>query len=194
MNEENLPVISDRPRQDLTIQAQSVKKQDLIKYWDREYINSRLDKIPDHKAKMLFTFLWRSGVRISEAVGLRKENIDFDNHTITIRWMKSRRYNKRVVPIHPHLLEILQLYTASLRSNQRVFPISRVRAWQLSRQYFNGSPHQFRHSFAVNWLRCGGELVTLSRILGHSKIQTTMEYLKIVPIDQGKELLKIDFS
>jgi len=57
----------------------------------------------------------------------------------------------------------------------------------------NGHPHQFRHSFAVNWLRCGGELVVLSRMLGHSNIQSTMEYLKIVPLDVGKELLKIQF-
>jgi len=51
-----------------------------------------------------------------------------------------------------------------------------------------------RHSFAVNWLRCGGEIDVLHRILGHSKIQTTMEYLKIVPRDQGKALMGIDFG
>lgn len=58
----------------------------------------------------------------------------------------------------------------------------------------NGHPHQFRHSFAVNWLRNNGDIIILHRILGHTKIQTTMEYLKIVPTDQGKELLKINFD
>lgn len=72
--------------------------------------------------------------------------------------------------------------------------MTRQRAWQLTQKYLGGHPHQLRHSFAVNWLRSGGEIVVLHRMLGHSKVQTTMEYLKIVPTDQGKELLKIQFD
>ena len=80
-----------------------------------------------------------------------------------------------------------------MKSEDIVFPISRQRAWKISRRYLGGSPHTVRHSFAVNWLRHGGDIVILKNILGHSKIETTMEYLKIVPIDQGKELLKVRF-
>ena len=58
---------------------------------------------------------------------------------------------------------------------------------------FDDSPHRFRNSFAVHWLRCGGRLEVLSQMLGHSDIKTTMIYLKIVPVDQGKELLKVRF-
>lgn len=178
--------------QDLTNQAQSVKL-DLPKYWDKVYINQRISQCPNQQYKMLLTFLWYSGIRITEAVNLRKQDIDFQKFMMVVKWLKSRKYKQRVVPLHPEIKTLLELYTSPMKADDRVFPITRQRAWQITRQYLNGHPHQLRHSFAVNWLLCGGDIVILHRILGHSKIQTTMEYLKIVPIDQGKELMKINF-
>ena len=184
--------IQNLNRQDLTISSGMVKK-DIPKYWDRDFINSKISEITNPKHQMFFRFIWMSGVRITEAISLTKENIDFENYVMTLKWLKSRKYLNRICPMHPHLRDMLQMYTAPFKSVDKIFNFSRQRGWQLSKKYFNGNPHQFRHSFAVNWLRNDGDLVTLHRILGHSKIQTTMEYLKIVPIDQGKELLKIQF-
>lgn len=178
--------------QDLT-KTNIISKQQITKYWDRDYIDSHIENIENLSHQMLMRFLWMSGVRISEAINLRKSDIDFMNYVMTVKWLKSRKYQYRVVPIHPRLKDILQIYIASMKSEDLVFNISRQRAWQLCKKYMKGNPHRFRHSFAVNWLRCGGDLVVLHKILGHSKIQTTMEYLKIVPIDQGKELIKIIF-
>lgn len=95
--------------------------------------------------------------------------------------------------MHPMLRDILQLYSAPAKQEDRIFPISRQRAWQIVKKYMDGNPHKLRHSFAVNWLRSGRDLVILHRMLGHTKVQTTMEYLKIVPIDQGKELMQVEF-
>jgi len=180
-------------KQDLTKTAQKVNLKDLPKYWDKDYINARINDIDTTKYKVFFKFLWMSGVRVTEAVSLTKNNIDFTNYVMTVKWLKSRKYLYRNVPIHPVLKDILQVYSGSMAWDERLFPWSRQWAWDLSQKYFKGHPHQCRHSFAVNWLRCGGDPITLHRILGHSKMQTTMEYLKIVPIDQGKELLKVQF-
>lgn len=179
-------------KQNLTNSYQKVKL-DIPKYWDRDYINNTLNNIKNHQHKMLLMFLWRSGVRVTEAINLTKEKIDFDNYLITVRWLKSRKYHERVLPMHPELRNLLQLYTATMKHDEKVFPLSRQRVWQLTKKHFNGHPHQFRHSFAVNWLFCKGDVYILNRILGHSKIQTTLRYLMIVPIDQGKELMKIQF-
>ena len=178
--------------QDLTIRNENVKS-DLRKYWDRDYINNCINQIKNKSHKMLIKFLWITGVRITEALNVRKRDIDFDSFLITVRWLKSRKYYNRVLPMHPILKDVLELFVASLKADDLVFPISRQRAYQLTIKYLNGSPHQLRHSFAVNWLKCGGDIVILHRMLGHAKIQTTMEYLKIVPVDQGKELIKINF-
>ena len=178
--------------QDLTIRASPVKLE-LPKYWDKKYINQKIQEVKNHQHKMLLIFLWYSGVRITEAVSLKKQDIDFENYTMTLRWLKSRKYLHRISPLHPELRNTLEMYTATIKAEDRVFPMTRQRAWQLTKKYLDGHPHQLRHSFAVNWLRCGGDIVILHRILGHSKIQTTMEYLKIVPNDLGKELIKISF-
>lgn len=188
-----MEIISNPKTQDLTETARKVKR-DFAKYWDREYINERIDAIQDQTHQMLLRFLWMSGVRITEAVSLTKNEIDFQHYMMNVKWLKSRKYLRRNVPIHPTLRNILLVYTAPMKADQRLFPITRQRAWQLTKKYLNGHPHQLRHSFAVNWLRCGGDLVQLHRILGHSKLQTTMEYLKIVPIDQAKELSKVTFT
>jgi len=45
------------------------------------------------------------------------------------------------------------------------------------------SPHTFRHLFAVEYLRGGGDLVSLQRILGHSKLSVTETYLRFVAGD-----------
>jgi len=186
-------VIADNPRTThLTTTAQSVKS-DIRLYWEKDFINQTINAVSNASHSMLFRFLWMSGVRITEAINLKKGDVDFQHYTMILKWLKSRKYKRRVAPIHPNLLSILQVYSASMKQDDKIFPISRQRAWQLTKKYFNGHPHQFRHSFAVNWLRCDGDLITLHRILGHAKIQTTMEYLKIVPIDQGKELIKVSF-
>jgi len=187
--EKKIIVLEER---NLTKTSQSVKR-DLAKYWDKEYINRNIDTIQNPRHQMLLRFLWMSGVRITEAVNLTKGEIDFQHYTIKVKWLKSRKYHSRNVPLHPQLRNMLQVYTASMKESERVFPITRQRAWQVTKKYLKGHPHQLRHSFAVNWLRCSGDVIILHRVLGHSKIQTTMEYLKIVPIDQGKELMKITF-
>jgi integrase/recombinase XerD len=45
------------------------------------------------------------------------------------------------------------------------------------------SPHTLRHTFAVSYLRAGGNLFYLSKILGHSSVTTTQKYLQSVGVD-----------
>jgi integrase len=191
MEKDNEIIVLDK--KDLTNHIHNVNKQELRKYWDNVELTSMIDVISNPEHRMLIQFLWMSALRISEAVSLSKADLDFKNYTIKAKWLKNRKHFERIVPMHPKLRDLLMLFTAAKNNPDKIFPISRQRAWQLCQKYLNGHPHQLRHSFAVHWLRSGGDIVTLHRILGHSKIQTTMEYLKIVPVDQGKELLKIQF-
>lgn len=190
--ENELEVIDVQPKY-LTKTIGNVKRGSR-KYMYPEQINRVLDCMPAGMHRMLCTFLWKTGVRITEALSIRKKDIDFKNMVITIRWLKSRRYIERNIPMHPTLKEALYYYVSPLNLNDRLFDISRQRAHQITTKWFGHSPHSFRHSFAVNWLRCHGDVTILSRYLGHARLQETVEYLKIVPIDQGKELLKIHFD
>jgi integrase len=190
INKGELQIIQEE--KNLTINVENVKHQ-ARKYMTPEVIRGCLDSMPPGQSRMLCTFLWKTGVRISEALSITKRDIDCRNMVIRIRWLKSRKYVERNIPMHPSLQDSLAFYTGALNMEDRLFPISRQRAHQVTSKYFGKSPHVFRHSFAVNWIRCGGDLVILSRYMGHARVQETMEYLKIVPIDQGKELIKIQF-
>jgi integrase len=184
--------IVDPITSDLT-KLNSKVKSNIPKYWDKDFINSKVDLIQNITHKTLFFFLWRTGVRISEALSVRKKDINMDNYTVEIRWLKNRRYESRNIPLHPELRNILGYYITTMKAEDKIFPFSRQRADQLAKKYFEGNCHKFRHSFAVNWLICKGDIVTLHRILGHANIKTTMEYLKIIPTDQKQELEKIIF-
>jgi integrase len=188
----NNQIIDISNTRDLTETQQKVKS-DLPQYWTREEVHAILDTVKDASHRMLFTYLWMTGNRVTEALSIKRRDLDFENYLITIRWLKNRKYNARNIPMHPNLKQLLMLYCSTMKYDDKVFDISRQRAWQLCQKYANANPHKFRHSFAVNWLKCGGSLVILSQILGHSDIRITMEYLRIVPIEQGQELLKVSF-
>lgn len=190
INETGLTVI--RPSQDLTISGRKVKTE-LPKYWTREYVQEKIELIENVRHKMLVRFLWMTGTRITEAVSLRKKDIDFNQYLMTIRWLKNRKYQTRVIPLHPTLRNILEVYTAKMKSEDLIFPFTRQRAWQVTERLLGGNPHRLRHSFAVNWLRSGGEITILRRMMGHARLESTLIYLQIVPVDQGKELLKVVF-
>lgn len=180
--------------ENLTNTIHTESKKNLIPYWDKEYINNCINKINKSADRVLIITLWYSGIRITECINLTKKDIDFVNYMMKVKWLKSRKYKERILPIHPRLKDILQVYTATLNLEDRIFPFTRQRAYQITKKWLGGNPHKLRHSFAVNWLRSKGELIILHKILGHSRVQTTMEYLKIVPIEQGKELMKISFE
>lgn len=168
-------------------------KKEMLKYLDKEAIAEGIDRIHDSQEKMFITFLWMSGVRVTEAINIKRGDLDFQNKTIRIRWLKSRKYTERNIPIHSTLVLMLGIYTGAMNREDRIFSFTRQRAFQITQKWFKVSPHCFRHSFAVNYLRSGGNIVNLSRLLGHARIQTTMEYLKIVPSDLAKELEGIKF-
>jgi integrase/recombinase XerD len=190
INKQDVIIID--PKKNLTFRAESVKREN-AKYLKKDEINFKINQIQNPEHRMLCVFLWMSGVRITEAITLKKKDIDFTEEMMSVKWQKSKKYKKRIVPIHRNLLQMLRIYTASKNLEDLVFPISRQRAFQITKKHMNISPHQLRHSFAVNWLICKGDIVTLHRILGHANIKTTMEYLKIIPTDQKQELEKIIF-
>ena len=170
-----------------------VGRAEMKPYFDKDFIRHRLEMIENPRDKFFCLFLFMSGVRVSEAINIKKKDIDTKNRTMRVQWLKSRKYLERNVPIHSQLASMLEIYTGKLNQDEKVFGFSRQQAWNITKKHFGSHPHIFRHSFAVNYLREQGRIENLSRILGHTNIKTTMEYLKIVPADLGKELETIKF-
>lgn len=148
-----------------------------------------------------------TGLRISEAIGLRVADIDFNEGVLTIRESKYRL--TRLVPVHRSTLAALRRYhTRRLRLwphashfmvSDRGMPLPRSTVHHIFRQLAgfivptsNRSTariHDLRHTFACRVIerwerttrRAAGRIAVLSRYLGHARVTDTYWYLSATP-------------
>jgi len=171
-------------------------KQELVKYIEWDIIKTKLNAINDPKVKILIMTLAYTGLRVSEVINIQKQDINFNDGFMEVKHLKSRKYERRIIPIRQELNMALLMSSQYLKLPDRVFPYTRQYVHQLTMKYFDTNPHSFRHSFAVHFLRTSKNplsLEILRQLLGHSNINTTMEYLKIVPMQVKKALDDVTF-
>jgi integrase/recombinase XerD len=154
-------------------------------------LNHKTRSKSQSRIQHLAILLLDTGLRIAEALALRASDVDLDNHLIRVQG-KGRK--ERLVPFSIGGRKVLYKLcrnggylfptpqgTLSIRNAERDLTKLCVRA------VIKGvrcSPHTLRHSFAVHYLRNGGNLEYLRRILGHSSILVTQRYLQsIQPTD-----------
>jgi site-specific recombinase XerD len=142
------------------------------------------------RAHLLASMILDCGLRISEALTLTWEQVDLDNLCLRVRGKGSK---ERIVPISMELRRLLfrwrQKQRGSLVVSTRCGTRMSVRNVQRDLKALFGrvgitgvrcSPHTLRHTFAICYLRNGGNLFYLSRILGHTSVKTTERYLQSV--------------
>ncbi len=141
----------------------------------------------------LICLLLDTGLRIDEALSLTPKQIDFDNMVIRV---KGKGNKERLVPMSLELRKILFRFLKNVdppalvfttrsggKLNQRhVLGEFKLWATHLGITGVRVSPHTCRHTFAVNYIRRGGNLEYLRRILGHTSIETTQKYLESLGI------------
>lgn len=133
--------------------------------------------------KALVTLLVDTGVRIGEAAGLRWR--DVSTETILV----SGKTGPREIPISAETRVAmlgLELPWRGARGDLTLNGLQQVVQRCFERAGLSGrgcGPHTLRHSFATSWLRAGGDLHRLQRILGHARLQTTQGYLHLVVDD-----------
>lgn len=133
----------------------------------------------------------RYGLRIAEALALPKSDIDLTNLLIDVKLGKGRKQRK--VPCTLELRRRLYLYlrgvdgqyvfTTRLGSPLTIRNAQRDIANLCRRTGISGvraSAHTLRHSMATFYLKSGGNLEYLRRILGHSSILVTQRYLQSI--------------
>lgn len=128
-------------------------------------------------------FLLHTGARWGETRDLRWADLDLDQGEVRFRATTAKQGKERRVPLHPDATDALRLLP---RLGEWVFMWERVRRGDLGRLQFNGragsvyawgsfGPHVFRHTFATWKLRAGVPITLVSRWLGHSSIQMTVD-------------------
>ncbi|MDD4239500.1 MAG: tyrosine-type recombinase/integrase [Desulfotomaculaceae bacterium] len=157
------------------------------------------------RERLLFTMLLETGMRISEALGIQIENIDFTQgqEFVIIRGKGDRI---RLVPLLPEMdcLGLLKDYIKDRNivagplfrphSGKKARPMSYRTAlfhWEKLREKvgLKYEIHQLRHSCATSLLNDGVGIEIIRQLLGHQDIQTTSRYAKLDIRALRKELI-----
>jgi integrase/recombinase XerC len=172
----------------------SGRKKHLPKALSTEQIFSALKDLDDgdwvnRRDRAILTLLYGCGLRISEALGLNKNDIA-DNETIVVRGKGSKQ---RIVPVLPEVkiaiddyLKLCPFEDEALfygEKGKRLRPelvqkkLRQLRTW-LGLPDF-ATPHALRHSYATHLLAGGADLRSIQELLGHESLATTEKYTHI---------------
>jgi site-specific recombinase XerD len=152
---------------------------------DGEFIKERLIKIENIKHKAILTLTFSVGLRVSEIVNLKIEDIDSKRMLIQIKNAKGRK--DRLVPLSPNVLNLLRDYFKQYRPTQYLFNGQETDQYsirscqQIYKKYIdpNSSIHTLRHSSFTNLLENGTDLRIIQKIAGHSSSKTTEIYTHV---------------
>lgn len=157
----------------------------------------------------IIEFLYGTGIRISELVGLDIDTIDSQSETVVVTGKGSKT---RLIPIGSVALNAVARYVQEERGgllvkdkgsmSHRVFlntrgkPLSRQSAWGIVAQAARQAevpgvtPHSFRHSYATHLLERGADVRSVQELLGHSSVTTTQIYT-MVTVDTLREVYSV---
>lgn len=151
------------------------------------------DAIGNVKHRALFMTAYAAGLRVSELVNLRIDDIDSSRMLILVRQGKGRK--DRYVKLANRLLAVLREYWTIRRPCLWLFPgrypdrpITQRVVSVICRQYGQRAgltkpvtAHTLRHSYATHLLDAGTDLRTIQVLLGHRSIRTTAIYTHVSP-------------
>lgn len=149
---------------------------------------SRMIKVTENpKHRLLVMFLYYSGLRVSELINIKWQDIDFERELIHLKVTKGSR--DRVIFFHKQLKDALAygrgysgLVFISERGrqyNKRTIQLIVKDAARKAEINKRVTPHILRHSFATHLLEAGADIRYIQQLLGHKNLQTTQIYTHV---------------
>lgn len=146
--------------------------------------------------KAIILTLLDTGIRASELCRLRISDIDLQTGIIQVHPFKSGKKSRpRTIPIGVGTRKAIWRYLVDRPKDNLAFctsklrPLNRMTLLQLLTRLGERAevagvhPHRFRHTFAITFLRNGGDVFTLQRLLGHSDLDMVRHYLALAQSD-----------
>ena len=191
---------------------------DLKGYLEPEQVERLIAATTNPRDALLVRIPWRTGIRVSELIGVKESDIDFEGRAILIKIQKQRKRDgktverQRIVPIDEDSLNMVREYLEWRKQfpykGDLLFPISRQRVvqicWKLGKragitrvgdptisQHTKFHLHHLRHSFAIHCVKRGMSIERLQKILGHSNPTTTSVYLQYSVADLHEDYDKV---
>lgn len=152
-----------------------------LAYLTKEDIKKLFEGIKDardsEQLRLIFTICLSTGARIMEAAELRGTQVT--PYKITFTKTKGKR--NRTIPISPELYKEIYKPTTGRLFNYTYGTIYNWLAKALPNLPEGQATHVLRHTFASHFMMNGGNILVLQRILGHKKIEHTMNYAHFSP-------------
>ena len=187
-------------KQDITVKA---IEPPIKQTFTQEEIYKLTRKRPDendlvaYRNWVMIQYLMATGNRIGSVLALNVEDVDFENNEIHVQHTKSRKPQIAALPtkLKPHLANWIRvwrsdedgvpLYNTPLFCSAYGERLALKSASDSMRDYFTARRvawegfHKFRHSYAANWIRDGGDSLKLKTQLGHSSLVMTNRYANL---------------
>ena len=161
------------------------KEKTLPKVIDNDFIISQLSKIENIKHKAILSLTYSVGLRVSEVINLKIEDIDSKRMIININNAKGRK--DRIVPLSENILKLLREYFLKVKPKEYLFngqkslKYSSVSCNKIVKKYLGNEYHihQLRHSCATHLIEKNIDCRIIQKLLGHSNIKTTEGYCHV---------------
>ncbi len=153
----------------------------------KEEVKSLINSTDNIKSRLIVSMLYSAGLRVSELVNLKVENLNFTDRTGWVR--KGKGAKDRLIMISENLAKEMSEYLKG-RENKYLFSkdkplttrnIQKIIQKTKQRAGINKkvTPHTLRHSFATHLLENGTDIRVIQQMLGHSSLNTTQVYTHI---------------
>lgn len=173
------------------IEIQSAKKpKSLPTVLSRSEVAKILESPKNTKHKLLLSLAYGEGLRVSEVIGLKVQDLDFEELTVHIKQAKGQKDRISVMPTS--LIDGLKNLIAGKNKNGLVFASERggILTTRTAQKVFENALrdsgikkdvtfHSLRHSFATHLLENGTDVRFVQELLGHQNIRTTQIYTHV---------------
>ena len=167
----------------------------------KEELSAFFNACDQYMYKTIFMLIYGSGLRVSEAVKLKVEDIDSEKMRILVRGGKGGKDRYTVLP--KVSLEMLRKYYKIYKPkhpegymflNREGKPIKTERTRVYFRRYRRKAKidekfvvHSLRHGFATDLIERGASILEVKELMGHSNIRSTMEYIHVAKVELSVE-------
>lgn len=159
----------------------------------------------EYQSWVMTNFLLSIAVRQRSLMHIKVSDIDLENRIINIKVTKNRK--PLIIPFNVTLLSILKEFLKYRQHKSQedwlfcnVFGQQLVKStcyhmlyeYNKSRGVETTGIHRYRHTFAKQWILSGGNVVSLSKLLGHSSLNITQNYINLLVSDLSKQVEEIN--
>lgn len=165
-----------------------------------------LSELKGQRDKAMLEILYATGIRVTELISLKLEDVNLTNGYIKVKKKNSERHiplgnlslkclKEYINKVRPLLIRTEEEKTLFINTNGQ--KMTRQGYWKILKQYKEQAkiekeitPHTIRHSFAVHMLQNGAEIKTVQELLGHTDVASTMMYTQMSSLNLKEDYLK----